>query len=100
MAHAENAERIHASASGALERATDFVSDSAAIAGDTVQKAAHQVWSRAGDVADEIESVGRAGARLVKRNSEVTVLSICAAAAIGYFAYRILRPSTSSRPRH
>jgi hypothetical protein len=93
MAHADNAERTLASASRVLERATDLVTHSTAKAGDTVQKAAHQIWSRAGDVADEIEAVGRAGARLVKRNSEITVLSICAAAAIGYFAYLILRPS-------
>ena len=100
MAYADTAERTRASASRALERATDLVSHGTARAGDTVQKVAHQIWSRAGDVADEVESVGRAGARLVKRNSEVTVLSICAAVAIGYFAYRILRQSTSSRPRH
>ena len=94
MAHADNAERTLASASRALEDATDLVAHSAARAGDTVQKAAHQIWSRAGDVADEIELVGRAGVKLVKRNSEITVLSICAAAAIGYFAYLILRPSS------
>ena len=99
MAHAY-AERTRASASRALERATDLVSDSTARAGDTVQKAAHQIWSRAGDVADEIELVGRAGARLVKRNSEITVLSICAAAVIGYFAYLMLRRSYSSPRRH
>lgn len=40
MAHADNAERTLASASRALEDATDLVAHSAARAGDTVQKAA------------------------------------------------------------
>ena len=44
-------------------------------------------------------SVGRAGARLVNRNREITVLSLCAAAAIGYFAYLVLRPSNGSPKR-
>lgn len=99
MAYADTAERTRASASRALERATDLVSHGTARAGDTVQKVAHQIWSRAGDVADEVESVGRAGARLVNRNREITVLSICAAAAIGYFAYLVLRPSNGSPKR-
>ena len=97
MAYADTAERTRASASRALERATDLVSHGTARAGDTVQEVAHQIWSRAGDVADEVESVGRAGARLVNR--EITVLSLCAAAAIGYFAYLVLRPSNGSPKR-
>jgi alkylhydroperoxidase family enzyme len=100
MAYADTAERTRASASRALGRATDLVSHGTARAGDTVQKAAHQIWSRAGDVADEIGSLVRAGARLMKRNRKLTVLSICAAAAIGYFAYLVLRPSNGSAKRH
>jgi hypothetical protein len=100
MAHADYGERVRGTARRGLNMVNNLASNTAGLvtsAGDTTRRVSRQIWSQAGDVADDLEAAGRAGVGMVKRNREVAVLSICAAAAIGYFAYLVLRASNSPR---
>jgi hypothetical protein len=101
MAHAANyAERVHDTALRGLDMAGSLASntvDLVAGAGDATQRMSREIWSRASDVADDLGAAGRAGVGIVKRNSEITALSICATAAIGCFAYLMLHRALNAQ---
>jgi len=102
MTHANYGRSVHDAALRGLDIAGDLASNTAdlmASAGDTTQKMSREIRSRASHVADDLGAAGRAGVGIVKRNREITVLSICATAALGYFAYLMLHRALNRASR-